>query len=517
MSKDILFRKEAMDKMLVGLGKAAQAVAGTIGPKGLNVYLDDPIQPKITNDGFTIAGNVRLKDKQEDAGAYVIRNITSQQNEDVGDGTTTVAVLTNAIIQECLKRPENPMTIKASLKEAGDEVLKMLQEKAVKLDKADIKKVALISSEDEQIAQLITEIIEKLGENAVVNVEDSKTFDTEYEIVDGYEAHVGFMSPHFITDKKANRAVYTDVPVLVSETKISSITDIAPIFEMFKNEGISNCIIVAEDIDDSILGILVQNKLMGTFNSLVIRAQAWLLQDIEGATGAKAISASTGVTFKNFTKDQLGFTKKIVCDANKTVFTTDGEISKQYAAWLSLQAEGEQNQFQAKKLEERAAKMRGGVAVLKIGASTDFERDYLRLKAEDSVKAVQAALEEGIVEGGGMTLWRIASEMTPKTIGEEILKKALTAPFKQILENAGKDYSEVVANMQLVEKSVNNEANDYGLIGYDAKSDLFVNMIKSGIIDPAKVERCAVENAVSSVSTFITTFATIIDIPDENN
>jgi len=504
MSKQIAFHKEAMEKMLVGLDKAAKAVAGTIGPKGLNVYVDDPIQPKITNDGFTIAGNVKLQDKQEDAGAYVIRNITSQQNDDVGDGTTTVAVLTNAIIQECIKRPENPMTIKQSLKEAGEKVLTKIKEKAIKLDISDLKKVALISSEDEQIASLITEIVEKLGENAVINVEDSKTLETTYEIVDGYEAHVGFMSPHFITDKKTQRAIYENVHVLVCETKISSLNDIAPVFEMFNKENISNIVIVCDDIDDSMLGVLVQNKLMGTFNSLVIRATGWLLEDIEGATGAKRISASNGITFKNFTKENLGFTKKIVSDANKTVFTTDSETAKQYATWLDLQAQNEPNQWQVKKLEERAAKMRGGVAVLKIGASTDFERDYLRLKAEDSVKAALAALEEGIVEGGGMTLWRIAQELEDETIGEQILKKALQAPLRQIIENCGKDYTEVISKL--------GERN-----GYNAKTDEYGDMIVMEIIDPAKVELCAVQNAVSSVSTFITTFATIIDVPDEDN
>lgn len=500
--KQITFQKEAMDKMLLGLNKAAKAVSGSMGPKGLNVYIDDPLQPKITNDGFTIAGNVKLKDKQEDAGAYVIRNITSQQNDDVGDGTTTVAVLTKAILDECLKRPENPVLIKQSLKEAGEKIIKDLQAKSVKIKNTDINKVALISSENEHIAKLITEIIEKLGDKAVINVEDSKTLMTDYEIVDGYEAHVGFMSPHFITDKKANKAVYEDVPVLVSETKINNIQDIAPIFEMFKNEGINTCVIVCDDIDDSMLGVLVNNKLMGTFNSLVIRATGWLLQDIEGATGAKAISTTSGVTFKTFTKKNLGFAKKIVCDSNKTLFTTDGVSAKQYASLLDMQSENEPNQFQAKKLAERASKMRGGVAVLRIGANTDFERDYLRFKAEDSVKAVLAALEEGIVEGGGMALWRIAQELEPKTIGEEVLKKALIAPLKTIIENAGKDYAETITAM--------------GKSGYNAKDDKYVDMFEAGIIDPAKVERCALENSISSVSTFITTFATIIDAPEDD-
>lgn len=501
MNKEIFFAKEAMDKMVKGMDKAANAVGGTLGPCGLNVYLDGGI-PKIVNDGATIANEMVLEDKLENAGAYVIRNISAQQVDDVGDGTTTVSVLTQALIHECFKRPENAMNIKASLKEAGDKVLKILAKKSIKLKKEDIEKVALISSEDKHIAKLITEIVEKLGEKAVVNVEDSKTFITDYEIMDGYEAWVGFMSPHFVTEKKSAKAIYSDIPVLISEKKISNIADIAPIFEIFKKEGINSCVIVTEDIDDSILGILVQNKLMGTFNSLVIRATGWLLADIEGATGAKAISSNTGITFQNFKKEYLGFVKKVVSNANSTLFTTDGVAAKQYATLIDMQAENDPNMYSAKKLRERSAKLKGGVAILRIGAATDFERDYLRLKAEDSVKAVQAALAEGIVEGGGMALWRISNDIEPRTLGEEILVEVLQAPLKQIVKNAGKDYNKIVKKLGLEN------------IGYDAKNDKFVNLIESGIIDPAKVERCALENAISTVSTFITTFAVITEIPE---
>lgn len=504
MSKEITLGKASMEAMISGLDKAANAVKGTLSPRGRNVYLMDATLPSITNDGVTVASKIILADPKEDAGAYVIRNVTGQTNDDVGDGTTTTAVLTQAIIHECLKRPENAMLIKQSLKEAGDKVLKTLADLSTPLNPADIEKVASISSEDKHIAGLITEIFNKLGKEAVVNVENSKTFATEYEIVDGYEAHVGFMSPHFVTDRKSNRAIYENVPVLISEKKISNISDIAPIFEMFKKEGIGQCVIVCEDIDDAMLGVLVQNKLMGTFNSLVIRATGWLLQDIEGAVGARAISDSTGVTFKSFTRDQLGVAKQVVCDANKTVFTTDGVAAKQYASLLDMQAENEPNMYQAEKLKHRAAKMRGGVAVLRIGASTDFERDYLRLKAEDSVKAVQAALAEGIVEGGGMTFWRIAQDLKPDTIGDTILKAALTAPLRTIIENSGKDYTEVISQLPPGE-------------GYNAKDDCYEPLIAGGIIDPSKVERCALENAVSAASTFISTFALITEVPDVKN
>ena len=500
MSKEVHFGSEAMSKMIIGLDKIANAVGLTLGPKGKNVFIDDAMTPKITNDGATIASNITFEDKLENAGAYVIKNTSGQTNDDAGDGTTTTAVLTQSVIHECLKRPENAVEIENSIKEAGIKILKILAKKSQPITKDDVEKVALLSVEqgNKQLAKIISQIINKLGEKAVINVEDSKTFATEYEIVDGYEAPVGFMSPHFINDTKASRAVFTDVPVLVSFKKISNLGDIGPIFELFKTKGIRSCVIVCEDIDDSILGILVQNKLMGTFSSLVIRANGPLLEDIEGVVGATAISEGKGISFQNFTLDHLGNAKKIVCTGNKTLFLGDGIGAKMQADNLEAQAENEPNMYTARILKQRVAKLRGGIAVLKIGAPTDFERDYLRLKAEDAVKAVQCALAEGVVEGGGMALYRIAEELKPKTIGEQILKKVLTSPLRKIVENAGKDYAEIIKNMP------------EGM-GYDAKNDTYVNLIEAGIIDPSKVERCALENAISSASKFITTEACIVD------
>lgn len=502
MSKNVSLDKKAIESVVKGLDIAADCVSGTLGPQGLNVFIDDPITPKISNDGATIADNIVLEDKLENVGAYIIRNVSSQTNDDVGDGTTTTAVLTQSIVHECLKRPENPVEIRDSLKQAGNKILKILSKKSVQIKKEEIEKVALISAENKELAKLITEIINKLGEKAVINIEDSKTFATEYEIVDGYEAAVGFMSPHFITDKKLARAVYEDIPVLVSERKIANIQDITPIFEQFKEQKISSCVIVCEEIDDAMLGIFVVNKNMGMFNALVIRANGPLLKDIAGSVGATMVSDSTGVNFSNIKTEHLGKAKKVVCDANKTLFLGNGISAKLYAKELENQADNEPNMYIANKLKERIAKLRGGIAVLKIGAPTDFEREYLKFKAEDAVKAVQAALAEGIVEGGGMTFWRIAMEMKPKTIGEEILKRSLQSPFKKIIENAGKDYAEIVKNMPDSQ-------------GYDAKNNIYTDLIKNGIIDPTKVERCALENSISASSTFITTFAVITDYVKE--
>lgn len=497
--KKVSFGREAMESMMRGLDKVADAVSSTIGPKGRNAYIMHDLTPKITNDGVTIANKIILEDPEEDAGAYIIRNVSAQQNDDVGDGTTTVTILTQAIIHEALKRPENPMEIKESLQQSGQKLLKQLAKKSVKIKTTDINRVALISSENEQLALLITEIIGKLGSKAVMNVEDSKTFATDYEIVDGYEAGVGFMSPHFINDTKSGKASFEDVPIFVSERKIANVIDIQPLFEQLAAEKISQCVIVCEDIDDAMLGLLVMNKSMGRFNPLVIRCAGEIIEDIAGATGATICSNRTGLTFKDVTLKDLGRAKKVVSEVNKTLFIIDSVAPKQYAQELFGRMETEVNQYTKKHLEQRMNRVLGGIANLRIGAATDFEREYLKLKAEDAIKATKAAIEEGIVEGGGMALWRLCD--SSQTVGAKIMNRALTTPLRKIIENAGKDYTDIVPNI-LDDK------------GYDAKNNIYVDMMKAGIIDPTKVERCALENAISAASTFITTYTCITEIKD---
>lgn len=513
MSKQVIFKKEAQEKMVRGLDIAANTICSTLGPKGLNVLIDDMTFPKIINEGGTIAYNIVLEDRVENAGANLIRNTTAQTTDDAGDGRSTTAALVQSLAHACLERPENPMEIRQSLNVAGKKVLKEIAKKSVKITKADVEKVALISSEDKEVAKLIGEIVDKLGEKAVINVEDSKTFGTDYEIVDGYEAHVGFMSPRFITDKKSAKAVYQDVPILCTEKKISNIADISKIFDDFAfevKEGrkvphhnpITQCVIVCDDIDDAMLGMFVQNFEMKTFNALVIRATSLLLEDIAGYTGATVISNTTGVTFQTFKREHLGFARKVASDANKTLFIGNGISHKQYAKELEVKADGEPNMYTKENMQKRVAKIRGGIAVLRIGAPTDYEREYKKPKAEDAVRAVKGALEEGVIEGGGMTLWRIAQNMTPKTVGEAVLKKALVSPLQWIIKNAGLDYTEVLMNMPKG-------------MGYNAKENLYEDLVKAGICDPVKVERCALENAISAVGIFITTNAVIIDYKDE--
>jgi len=495
--KEVTF--SPIEKMLKGLDVAANAVVGTLGPCGRNVFIADQLAPNITNDGATIAKNIVLSDKIEDLGAYLVRNTSGQTNDDAGDGTTTTTVLLQAIVHECLKRPENPMRIKESLDEAAKKVIAAIKKKTVKIEESDIRRVASISAENEMLANKITEIFEKIGKEAVITVEDSRTFETEYEIVDGYQAHVGFISPHFINDQKRARAVMDDVPVVVSEKKISSIQDIQPIFKYFQEKNISSAVIVCEDIENPILGVLATNKAVGNFNALVIRATGPLLEDIEAVVGATRISDKNGVTFATFKGEYVGKVKRVVCEAEKTLFIPiETTFAERHANHLQSMANNEQNMYYKERLQKRVAQLRGGIAVLRVGGSTDFEREYLKFKAEDAIKAVKAALEEGIVEGGGMALYRIAEDMKPKTVGEHILKNAMTAPLRKIVENAGRDYTEVV-------KKIPDGC------GYDAKNDEYVDMLKSGIIDPAKVERCAIENATSSAGMFITTLASITD------
>lgn len=485
-------------EMLKGLDIAAEAVCGTLGPNGRNVLIDDQMYPKTINEGGTIAGHIVLEDRVQNAGANYIRNTTGQTSDDAGDGRSTTAALVHALAHACVERPENPMKIRESLTQASNKILKEIAKKSIKISKKDVEKVALISSEDKEVARLIGEIINKLGEKAVINVEDSKTFATEYEIMDGYETTLGFMSPAFITDKKTAKATHNDIAVLCVEKKISNIADISKIFEMFKKENIGACIVVCDDIDDSILGLLATNNQMGTFKSVVIRATGMFLEDIAGYVGAKIISNASGITFQNFEKGYLGYAKKVVCDAHKTLFIGDGISHKHYLKELEAKTEGEPNIYTQANMKKRVARLAGGIAVLRIGAATDAEREYKKPKAEDAVRAVKGALEEGVIEGGGMTLWRIAQAMKPKTIGEEVLKQALVSPLKWILKNSGLEYAEIVMNLP------------EGM-GYNAKTGKYEDLVKSGIIDPAKVERVALENAVSSVGIFITTSAVITE------
>lgn len=490
--KELLFGKTAFENLLKGFNETSDAATCTLGPCGRNVFIDDDMLPYITNDGATIVNSISFEDRFKNLGSWVVRNTSSQTNDDAGDGTTTTCVLLKEIVTRSLERPENPMVIKNSLQEACEKITKELKEISKPITIDEIKKVALISSENEEIAQIVTDVITKVGEKGVIVVEESKTFETSYEIQEGYEANVGFSSAYFANDPSGTKAIYENVPVLCAQKRISTVQDIKPLFDQMMKAEIGEVVIVCEDIDPQILGILVANKLQGKLGVVVIKTSGSNLEDIAATVGATLVSDITGVTFDKLDLNQhLGQAQKIVATEKKTLFVAKTKEGEELANRLKEQAEIIQNQFEKEMILKRVAKLTGGIAVIKIGAATDLDRVYRKHKTDDTVAAVKAALEEGIVEGGGMALWRIAHNMEAKTVGEQILKDSLNAPLKKICENAGKKYDEIVIKMP--------EGT-----GYDAKNDKYVDMLGSDIIDPTKVERVALKNAVSNAALFIT-------------
>lgn len=499
MAKVLSFDKT---KILKGMNATADTVKSTLGPKGRNIFIDDPMEPKITNDGVTIANSISFEDAEENAGAYLVKNTSGQTNDNAGDGTTTTALLLQATVREALKRPENPMEIRASLMYAVKDIVKDLKKLSIPVKTSkQIQQVATISSESEEHGKMITEIIDKVGKDGIITIEDSRTFTTDYSIIEGYEAQVGFMSPHFITDAKQAKAIYEKVPVAVFEHKIDTLADIKYLYEILKAEGLNSIVLVCHDIDNSVLGTLIMNKLQGNVNTLVIRAaHPDFLDDIASTVGATVIAERTGVPHDKITPQHLGVADKVISSEKKTLFFSKKSKSQVQSKRLRELATNTENTYEKSKLLERAAKLEGQIAVIRVGAPTDMEKWYLKHKLEDAVNATQSAIEEGIVEGGGMALYRIAEKLTPRTIGEHILKRVLSAPLRTIIENAGLDYTEILLKMP--------EGK-----GYDAHTGKYVDLIASGIIDPTKVERCALENAVSTAATFITTDAVITEAP----
>lgn len=495
MTKQVLFGKEAKEKMLRGLDTAANAVGGTLGPRGLNAYISGEYESEITNDGATIASQIKLRDKFEDLGAEIVRNASGQTNDDAGDGTTTTAVLLQAIVHEAIKRAENPMELRDSLFAAGKKAVGMLHSHARGMKPDELRSIALVSAENEAIADMVTSIVRQLGKEAVITVDDSRTWESSAETTPGYDAPVGFLSPYFVNDKATGKAKFDDVPVLVAERKIANLIDLKPLFDQFDAQGIRKCVIVCDEIDEAVLGVLAVNNLKGVFNCVVIRAHGEILEDIEGAVGARAVADRHGLAFAKVKLEDLGRAEKVVADAQKTLFLGRSVSASQRAQELEARAQNDENQYRKQKLLERAAKLRGGVGVLKIGAYSDKERTYLKRKAEDAIKAVQAALEEGVVVGGGWPLFQVAEELgKDDSVGAQVLSKALARPLQRILENAGQDWTTVVTSE-----------------GWDVKQGIPCDMEQAGIIDPVKVERCALQNALSAAATFITAFVAIVD------
>ena len=500
MSKEIIFN--AREKMLVGLNKGADIIGITLGPKGRNVATWNDIQPIVGNDGATIAKEALVSDDPvENFGMWFVRNASSQSADDAGDGTTTTAVLLQAVVREALKFPD-PIEAANSLLDAYPKVLKKIAKYAKKLKDEDIENVALVSAEHAGLAKVIARIVLERGKDLLFLVEDNREGeDIRVETVSGYEAHVGWSLPIFITDRSRARAVHENIPVLVSEKKIQNLAEIKPIFDQLAANNVNKICIVCFDIDEAMLGVFAATHLQRKMTLLVVKATGPLLEDIAGTVGATRVSDQEGVPFHKFDiAKHLGWAQKIVADENKTLFVpNDKKKSQEYSNILESRANNEFNMFRKEKLMERVHKIRSGVAVIKVGAPTDTEREYLKLKADDAARAVKCAFEEGVVEGGGMSLWRIAQELKPSSIGETILKRALISPLQRICQNAGVDYAEIASKMP--EK-----------MGYNAKSNKYVDMLGEGILDPAKVERVALTNAVSTAAKFITIEAASVPV-----
>ncbi|MDO8565178.1 MAG: chaperonin GroEL [bacterium] len=540
MAKKILFNEEARQALKRGVDAVANAVRITIGPRGRNVVLDKGYgAPIITNDGVTIAKDITLSDKFENMGAEIVKEVASKTNDSAGDGTTTSVVLTQALVEAGFKKSlsgANSMAIRRGIESATSDAVETLKKmaKPIKSD-AEVRQVATISAESEEIGTIIANTIKKIGKDGVVTVEESQAFGIDSEIVEGLEFDKGYLSPYMITNSERMEAEYRDPLILLTDKKISVIKDILPLLEKVAATGKKDLVIIADDVDGEALTTFVLNKLRGSFNVLAIKAPGYgdkkkeLLEDIAVTVGAKVLTEETGLNFEKAELNMLGRAGRVVSTKDSTVIVggkgTRAAIAARVES-LKAQRENTTSKFDKEKLEERIGKLTGGVAVIKVGAATETEMKYLKLKIEDAVNATKAAISEGIVAGGGSALAKVSKKLETKykeskaakeapenpaaaefAAGYTSVIEALKEPLRQIAKNAGKDEGVVV-----------NEVLKGGASsGYDALKDIFVtDMFEAGIIDPLKVTRAALENAASAVAILLTTEVAIADEPEKD-
>jgi chaperonin GroEL len=526
MPKQVMFSDEGRSALLRGVNIMASAVKATMGPKGRNVVIDKKFgSPTITKDGVTVAKEIELKDNYEDMGAQMVKEVASKTSDIAGDGTTTATVLAHAIVREGLKNVTagaNPMGLKRGIDKAVEAVVVDLKKmsKSTK-DKKEIAQVATIASNnDKTIGSLIAEAMEKVGKDGVITVEESKSADTVLDVVEGMQFDRGYLSPYFVTDAERMECVLEDALVLIHEKKISVMKDMLPLLEQVARSG-KPFLIIAEDIEGEALATLVVNKLRGTLHTAAVKAPGFgdrrkaMLEDIAILTGGKAITEDLGIKLENIKLEDLGKAKKIVVDKdNSTLVEGAGKTAAIEGRIKQIRAQIEEttSDYDREKLQERLAKLAGGVAVIKVGAATETAMKEKKARVEDALNATRAAVEEGIVPGGGVALLRAASAVDAlklegdEKVGAHIVRRALEEPIRQIVENAGLEGSVIVEKVK-AEKVVTR--------GFDAESLEFVDMIQAGIIDPTKVERVALENAASVASLLLTTEALITDLPEE--
>ena len=525
MAKQIIFQEEARKKIKTGADKLADAVKVTLGPKGRNVVLDNGFgAPTITNDGVTIAKEIELEDKIENLGTEILKEVAEKTNDVAGDGTTTAVVLAQAIISEGLKNVAagaNPLALRRGIEKGVERVVGELKKMAKKITtKEEIAQVATISAESREIGNLIAEVMDEVGKDGVITIEESKTFGLEKEIVKGLQFDHGYISPYMITNAERMEAVYEDPFILVTDKKISSIQEIVPVLEKIAQSGKKELVIIAEDIEGEALATLVVNKLRGVFNTLAVKAPGFgdrkkeMLQDMAIITGAQLISEEVGLKLENIEMNMLGSARRIVSTKENTTVIEGRGKKKDIEArvgQIKKELEATESDFDKEKLQERLAKLIGGVAVIKVGAATEIEQKAKQHKTEDALSATRAAVEEGVVPGGGVALLMASSVLEEveikgeEKIGSNILKRVLEEPIRQIAQNAGIDGAVVAQKVK---------ENGEGF-GFNAETLKYENLMESGIVDPTKVVRSALQKAASAAGMFLTTEVVVGQLPEK--
>jgi len=523
-AKDVKFSVDARDRMLRGVDILANAVRVTLGPKGRNVVLDKSFgAPRITKDGVTVAKEIELEDKFENMGAQMVREVASKTSDVAGDGTTTATVLAQAIYREGIKNVTagaNPMEVKRGIAKAVDAVTEELKKLSKPVKGNMIAQVGTISANnDETIGKIIAEAMEKVGKDGVITVEEARTLETSLEVVEGMQFDRGYLSPYFVTDPERMEVVVENALVLIHEKKISSMKDLLPVLEQVAKLG-RPLVIIAEDVDGEALATLVVNKLRGTLQVAAVKAPGYgdrrkaMLEDIAVLTGGKAITEDLGIKLENIKLDDLGKAKKIVIDKDNTTIVEGSGKSKDIEGrvkQIRTQVEETTSDYDREKLQERLAKLVGGVAIIRVGAATETEMKEKKARVEDAMHATKAAVEEGIVPGGGVALLRsqkaidALKETGDVQVGINIIRRALEEPLRQIAQNAGKEGAVVVAKVR------DSKAEE----GFNAQNEKYENLVEAGVIDPTKVVRSALQNAASIASLLLTTEALVSEIPEE--
>ncbi len=531
-AKQLAFSEDARRRLKEGMDVVANAVSATLGPKGRNVAVDRKFgSPTITHDGVSVAKEIELEDPFANMGAQLLKEAAQKTNDIAGDGTTTSTVLAHAIVNEGLKALAagfNPMLLKHGIEQATEEVVKSLKKMATKIDTRDeIASVATNSAADTEIGNLIADVMDKVGKDGVITVEESKSMQFETEFVEGMQFDRGYISPYFITDTEHMEAVIADAYILINEKKISAAQDIVPILEKLVQLGKRELVIIAEDIDGEALATLVLNKLRGMLNVLAVKAPGFgdrrkaMLQDIAALTGGTVISEETGRKLETVTVQDLGRAEKVSADKeNTTLIGGKGKKSDIEGRIREIRVEIDKStsDYDKEKLQERLAKLSGGVAIIRVGAATETEMKEKKHRVEDALSAARAAVEEGIVPGGEISLInaadaldKIKGDTEEAQVGINIVKKALEAPIRKLSDNAGKDGSVIIDGVRRKAKELKNKN-----IGYNVLTDQFTDMIKDGVIDPVKVVRGALENAASIASMILTTEVLITDMPEKD-